>query len=79
MQHLAAVLGRNRVTVQRWLRSYRSGGLNKLLEIYQPQGRPMLIPEWAITALKQELKDPEGFASYGEVLSLAKSHVGDRS
>jgi len=30
VQHLATVLGRNRVTVQRWLQKYRSGGLDKL-------------------------------------------------
>jgi len=33
VQHLAVVLGRNRVTVQRWLSQYRSGGLNQLLEV----------------------------------------------
>jgi transposase-like protein len=31
VQHLAVILGRNRVTVQRWLRQYRVGGLPKLL------------------------------------------------
>ena len=58
VQHLAAVLGRNRVSVQRWLRQYRTGGVEKLLEIYQPQGRPMLIPEWAITATPGRTKRP---------------------
>jgi len=30
----------------------------KLLEVHKSQGRPMIIPEWAIAALKQELLDP---------------------
>ncbi|WNN92158.1 helix-turn-helix domain-containing protein [Gloeocapsopsis dulcis] len=30
VQHLAVVLGKSRVTVQRWLRCYREGGLKGL-------------------------------------------------
>ena len=67
VQHLATILGRNRVTVQRWLRSYRSGGLCKLLSQHKSQGRPMIISAEAIASLKEELKDPEGFSSYKEV------------
>jgi len=58
VQHLAVVLGRNRVTVQRW--QYRSGGLNQLLA-GKSTGRTALIPEWAVERLKQELLEPEGF------------------
>ena len=76
VQHLAVVLGRNRVSVQRWLRIYRQGGLVALLEVHQRQGRPKIIPEWAITALKKELKDPEGFASYGEVQTWLRAILG---
>ncbi|MSV01166.1 helix-turn-helix domain-containing protein, partial [Staphylococcus aureus] len=67
VQHLAVILGRNRVTVQRWLRQYRVGGLPKLLEVRKSKGRPMVIPKQAIACLEKELKDPEGFCSYGEV------------
>jgi transposase len=67
VQHLAGILGRNRVTVQRWLRSYRSGGLSQLLFEHKSQGRPMVISCQAIASLKEELKDPEGFSSYKEV------------
>jgi len=59
VQHLAVVLGR--VTVQRWLSQYRSGGLNQLLEVGKSTGRTALIPEWAVERLKQELLEPEGF------------------
>jgi len=57
VQHLAVVLGRNRVTVQRWLSQYR-GGLNQLLEVGKSTGTA-LIPEWAVERLKQELLEPE--------------------
>ena len=76
VQHLAAILGRNRVTVQRWLRSYRSGGLCQLLSQHQSQGRPMVISAEAIASLKEELKDPEGFSSYKEVQLWFKAVLG---
>ncbi len=72
VQHLAAVLGRNRITVQRWLRQYRQGGLDAMLEIPKSPGRPQIIPEWAIERLRAEIKDPSGFESYGEVRALAQ-------
>lgn len=76
VQHLAGIMGRNRVTVQRWLRTYRSGGLDKLLAFHQSQGRPKLIPDWAVASLKEELKDPEGFESYLEVQTWLKAVLG---
>lgn len=76
VQHLAVVLGRNRVTVQRWLSQYRQGGLEQLLAASKPKGRPMSIPEWAITALKKELLEPEGFETYGEVQTWMKAVLG---
>lgn len=75
-QHLAVVLSRNRVRVQSWLRLYRQGELSALLKVHQSQGRPKIMPEWAITALKEELKDPEGFASYGEVQTWLRAILG---
>jgi len=59
VQHLAVVLGRNRVTVQRWLSQYQV--VNQLLEVGKSTGRTALIPEWAVERLKQELLEPEGF------------------
>lgn len=38
-----------------------------MLKIAKSSGRPTIIPDWAVERLKLELKDPEGFASYGEV------------
>ena len=76
VQHLAVVLGRNRVTVQKWLSRYRSGGLNLLLEVGKSTGRTALIPQWAIERLKQELLEPEGFSSYEEVRLWLAAELG---
>ena len=61
---IARMLGRNRVTVQKWLYKYRTGGLNVFLEQKQNLGgRPMSIPVEVIDKLKEELQKPEGFQS----------------
>ncbi|HIK12721.1 MAG TPA: helix-turn-helix domain-containing protein [Oscillatoriaceae cyanobacterium M33_DOE_052] len=67
VQHLAVVLGRSRITVQRWLRLYRQGGIEQMLKIYQPSGRHRTIPDWAMERLKEELENPERFSTYKEV------------
>ncbi|MDV2994418.1 MAG: IS630 family transposase ISMae27 [Chroococcidiopsis sp. SAG 2025] len=78
VQHLAVVLGRNRVTVQRWLSQYRRGGLNQLLEVGKSTGRTPLIPAEAVERLKQELSEPEGFSSYQEVKLWLAAELGIR-
>lgn len=67
VQHLAVLLGRDRRTVQRWLRQYRHGGLSALLSVKKSPGRPPSIPPEVLERLKRELADEEGFKSYGEV------------
>ena len=68
VKQIAIMLGRNRVTVQKWLRKYRTGGLNLLLEPKKNLGgRPTSIRPDAIEKLKEELQKPEGFQSYGEI------------
>ena len=76
VQHLAVVLGRNRITVQRWLRQYRSRGLTGLLQVKKRPGRSPSIPSWAVERLRQELLDPEGFSSYGEVKTWLEAVLG---
>jgi len=76
VQHLALVLGRNRVTVQRWLSRDRSGGLNQLLEVGKSTGRTRLIPAEVVERLKQELLEPEGFSSYEEVRLWLAAELG---
>ena len=68
VKEIAVMLGRNRVTIQKWLRKYRTGGINLLLKSKKNKGgRPRLIPDKAIAKLKEELKNPEGFQSYSEI------------
>lgn len=52
VKQISIMLGRNRVTVQTWLRKYRTGGLNVLLEQKQNLGgRPRSIPGEVIDKL----------------------------
>ena len=68
VKQIAIMLGRNRVTVQKWLRKYRTGGLNLLLEPKNDVGgRPSSIQPEIVEKLTEELKNPEGFQSYGEI------------
>jgi len=72
----ASLLGRHRVTVQKWLRLYRNGGLAGLLERKTPPGRKHSIPEWAQNALRKRLAQPEGFNSYGEICQWLQAQLG---
>lgn len=67
VQQMATMLGRNRVTVQVWLRKYRSGGMEALLKEKKKTGRTRKIPLEIVEKLKEELREPEGFSSYGEI------------
>jgi transposase len=68
VKEIAIMLGRNRVTIQKWLRKYRTGGINLLLESKKNKGgRPRAIPALALAKLKEELQNPEGFSSYSEI------------
>jgi len=63
----AVMLGKHRTTIQRWLSSYRSGGLTKLLSQKPRSGKPRIMNVQTIEKLEKELSDPEGFSSYKEV------------
>lgn len=80
---IAVFLGRHRTTVQRWLASYRQGGLEELLTEKKSPGRPRIITPEIVEKLEAELKDPEGFESYKEVqkwlLSCCETEVAYRT
>lgn len=63
----AVRLGKHRTTVQRWLSSYRAGGIEKLLSQKPRSGRPRIMSPETVERLSKELQDPEGFSSYKEV------------
>ena len=52
VQQLAVLLGRTRITIQRWLRQYRQEGLVGLLREKKSLGRPQAIPNWAVERLR---------------------------
>jgi len=64
---VADLLGHTRVTISRWLRDYRQGGLSALTEPKPRSGRPPAISGDALAQLQRELQDERGFSSYVEV------------
>ena len=62
-----AAHGKHRTTVQRWLSSYRKGGIEKLLFQKPRPGRPRIMNPETVERLSKKLQDPEGFSSYKEV------------
>ena len=70
---IANLTGKHRTTVSRWLRSYRSGGINALLVKGKSTGRSRKLNSEIEESLEQELRDPEGFSSYKEIQSSKQS------
>ena len=60
---IADLLGRHRVTVERWLDQYRKNGIEGILTRKKSPGRPRAVPPEIVVQLQEELKDPEGFSS----------------
>ncbi|NEO86566.1 MAG: helix-turn-helix domain-containing protein, partial [Spirulina sp. SIO3F2] len=67
MEQVAQMLGRHRVTVQKWAKKYREGGLEGLLKQKPRTGRPSQLPNWAEKALAKRLQEEDGFNTYHEI------------
>ena len=76
IQSAATLIGRHRVTVQEWLRLYRTGGLAAMLTHTPRTGRRQSIPLWAQEALNKRLHQSEGFNSYGEICQWLETQLG---
>jgi putative transposase len=63
----AVRLGKHRTTIQRWLSSYRTGGIEELLCQKPRAGRPRIMTPEIVEKLSEELNQVEGFSSYKEV------------
>ncbi|MBG1266437.1 helix-turn-helix domain-containing protein [Nostoc sp. WHI] len=61
IQDVAVVVGRARVTVQRWLKDYQESGINGLLSMKKSPGRPAIISLQVREQLDKELEQSEGF------------------
>jgi transposase len=70
--HAAALLGRGRITVQRWLLRYEETGISGLLHRLPRTGRPCGIPEAAQAELIEKLSTPSGFGGYEEIRDWLK-------
>jgi transposase len=58
------LLAIHRNTISRWLALYEAGGLDALLALYVPAGKPLSLPSHVLAAIEQALRQPAGFASY---------------
>ena len=66
-KQVAEMLGVHRISVGQWLETYRTQGLEKLLERRYAPGRVSALSEAQQTALRAELQKPEGFHSYVQI------------
>lgn len=64
---LSKLLNRGESTIYRWLKLYKAGSLEALLEIKPRPGKPAKIRGEALAKLKAHLSEPSGFASYGAI------------
>jgi transposase len=63
-QEVAQLLGVHRNTIGHWLTISESEGLDVLLALYVPAGKPLSLPPDVLAAIGQALQQPSGFASY---------------
>lgn len=70
--HAAELLGRGRVTAQRWLLRYEEDGIPGLLYRLPRTGQKCRIPETAQAELIEKLSTPTGFGGYGEIQDWLK-------
>jgi transposase len=63
-REVAQPLGVHRHTIGHWLALYEAGGLEALLDVYIPAGKPLSLPPEVLAAIEQALRQPAGFASY---------------
>jgi putative transposase len=65
---VAEVLGVHRITVQRWFKQYREGGLSSLLKLGKSTGRPRAISSEIIAGISTKInEDSCEFKSYKEI------------
>ena len=67
IRYLSVIIGRSEATIHEWLKRYRTGGIEKLLEEHPKSGRPKKLEVETVAKTSRELSDPEGFESYKEI------------
>ena len=76
IQQAAKLLGRHRVTVQKWAKRYRDDQLAGLLSHKPRVGAKSTLPAWAEAALRERLEHPDGFESYGAIQQWLATQLG---
>ena len=76
LKDLAIILGRDTATLYRWLHHYKANGLEGMLAARKGQGRKPAIPQAVMEQLRQQLKNPDQFRSYGAVKNWLKEQYG---
>jgi hypothetical protein len=61
---VAQRLGVHRNTIGHGLARDEAGGLEALLALYVPGGKPLALPPHVLAAIEQALQQPAGVASY---------------
>lgn len=75
-QELAQRLGRDNATITRWVRKYKDAGLSALLEVKKAPGQTPIVDGVTLERLRQRLKNPQGFKSYGQIQQWLESECG---
>jgi transposase len=73
---VARVVGKNRVTVQGWLRVYQEGGLEAMLSERRSQGRKSAISEELVEILREKLSQSPTFTSYQQIQAWLETDFG---
>lgn len=63
-REVAHLLSVHRNTIGHWLAIYETGGLEALLAVYVPAGKPCSLSPEVLASIAQVLQEPAGFASY---------------
>lgn len=65
----------HRITVQRWFKQYKEGGLSSLLKLDKSTGRPRAISSEIIAGISTKINEDSGeFKSYKEIARWVKEN-----
>jgi transposase len=67
IKQAAIIVGKHRITVQKWLYNYQKGGLKELLTEKPKLGRNSSIPNSILIILAEKLQKSSDFTTYKEI------------
>ncbi|MBD1940739.1 helix-turn-helix domain-containing protein [Microcoleus sp. FACHB-68] len=76
LSQAAVMIGRHRVTAQKWIQQYQTSPIESLMEQKQSSARPRAIPSCAEKALDQKLQHEQGFNDYQEIVEWLEKSLG---